>query len=125
MTSLKDTCQTLHFLGPALIGAAMYICAVTVYIKRFPENFFPGKFDAAGMASHVYVCLSIFNTENINTDVIQNVRMDLHPDNRIKLNVGLSKDFLRLNNYMNSTHIQANINTLPAIETSHSPSQYH
>ncbi|KAI9263833.1 hypothetical protein EDC94DRAFT_517778, partial [Helicostylum pulchrum] len=60
MTSLKDTCQTLHFLGPALIGAAMYICAVTVYIKRFPENFFPGKFDAAGMASHVYVCLSIF-----------------------------------------------------------------
>ncbi|GAA5806545.1 hypothetical protein HPULCUR_012081 [Helicostylum pulchrum] len=51
--------------------------------------------------------------------------MDLHPDNRIKLNVGPSEDFLPLNNYMNSNHIQENVNTSHAIEINHSPSQYH
>lgn len=64
MASLKGAMVTLAFLKPLLIGAAMYICGVTVYAKRFPEKFFPGKFDAAGMTSHaiwhVFVCLGIF-----------------------------------------------------------------
>ncbi|KAG2195893.1 hypothetical protein INT47_002936 [Mucor saturninus] len=66
MASMKGSHQTLLFLKPALIGAAMYICGVTVYAKRFPEKFFPGKLDAAGMTSHaiwhVFVCLGIFFT---------------------------------------------------------------
>ncbi|KAI9263942.1 hemolysin-III related-domain-containing protein [Helicostylum pulchrum] len=66
MASLKGAMVTLAFLKPLLIGAAMYICGVTVYAKRFPEKFFPGKFDAAGMTSHaiwhVFVCLGIFFT---------------------------------------------------------------
>ncbi|KAI8098179.1 hemolysin-III related-domain-containing protein [Gilbertella persicaria] len=64
MTTVKGTTNTAVFLKPALLGAVMYICGVTVYGKRFPEKFFPGKFDAAGMTSHaiwhVFVCLGIF-----------------------------------------------------------------
>lgn len=64
MATIKGLSDTLVFLKPALLGASMYVCGVTVYAKRFPEKFFPGKFDAAGMTSHaiwhVFVCLGIF-----------------------------------------------------------------
>ncbi|KAG2199345.1 hypothetical protein INT46_001659 [Mucor plumbeus] len=64
LTTVKGTIATGTFLKPALLGALMYICGVIVYGKRFPEKFFPGKFDAAGMTSHaiwhVFVCLGIF-----------------------------------------------------------------
>lgn len=64
LTTVKGVVETGVFLKPALIGALMYVCGVTVYGKRFPEKFFPGKFDAAGMTSHaiwhIFVCLGIF-----------------------------------------------------------------
>ena len=64
LTTVKGTIATGTFLKPALLGALMYICGVIVYGKRFPEKFFPGRFDAAGMTSHaiwhVFVCLGIF-----------------------------------------------------------------
>lgn len=64
MTTVKGAANTAVFLKPALLGSAMYVCGVTVYGKRFPEKFFPGKFDAAGMTSHaiwhIFVCLGIF-----------------------------------------------------------------
>lgn len=64
LMTIKGAVDTFLFLKPALISALMYICGVTVYAKRFPEKFFPGKFDAAGMTSHaiwhIFVCLGIF-----------------------------------------------------------------
>lgn len=64
LSSVKGFLHTLSFLKPALISCAMYTCGVIIYGKRFPEKFFPGKFDAAGMTSHaiwhIFVCLGIF-----------------------------------------------------------------
>ncbi|KAI7907192.1 hemolysin-III related-domain-containing protein [Cokeromyces recurvatus] len=64
LSTLKGLLVTLSFLKPVLIGCIMYTCGVIVYGKRFPEKFFPGKFDATGMTSHaiwhIFVCLGIF-----------------------------------------------------------------
>ncbi|KAI9469806.1 MAG: hemolysin-III related-domain-containing protein [Benjaminiella poitrasii] len=64
LSTLKGLVVTLSFLKPALVGCMMYTCGVIIYGKRFPEKFFPGKFDATGMTSHaiwhVFVCLGIF-----------------------------------------------------------------
>jgi adiponectin receptor len=69
LTTVKGAVETGVFLKPALIGALMYVCGVTVYGKRFPEKFFPGKFDAAGMTSHaiwhIFVCLGIFVSKSL------------------------------------------------------------
>ncbi|KAI8969297.1 hemolysin-III related-domain-containing protein [Mycotypha africana] len=64
LMTVKGVLVTAAFLKPALVSALMYICGVVIYGKRFPEKFFPGKFDAAGMTSHaiwhLFVCLGIF-----------------------------------------------------------------
>lgn len=63
LITVKGFVHSFEFLKPALLGAAMYVCGVTVYAKRFPEKFFPGKFDFTGMTSHaiwhIFVCLGI------------------------------------------------------------------
>jgi adiponectin receptor len=64
LVTVKGLVDSFEFLKPALMGCVMYICGVTVYAKRFPEKFFPGKFDFTGMTSHaiwhIFVCLGIF-----------------------------------------------------------------
>lgn len=64
LISMKGFLETVWFLKPALYGGLMYCAGVTVYAKRFPEKFFPGRFDFAGMTSHaiwhMFVCLGIF-----------------------------------------------------------------
>ncbi|CAO3651703.1 unnamed protein product [Mucor fragilis] len=56
--------STWHFFELAAVSVAMYILGVIVYANRFPEKFFPGRFDFAGLTSHaiwhVFVCLGIF-----------------------------------------------------------------
>ncbi|KAI8988881.1 hemolysin-III related-domain-containing protein [Pilobolus umbonatus] len=63
LTSLKGAMATMAYLKPSFLGALMYACGVTVYAKRFPEKFFPGRFDFMGMTSHaiwhIFVCLGI------------------------------------------------------------------
>ncbi|KAI7888849.1 hemolysin-III related-domain-containing protein [Mucor mucedo] len=55
---------TWTFFELAAVSVFMYILGVIVYANRFPEKFFPGKFDFAGLTSHaiwhVFVCLGIF-----------------------------------------------------------------
>ncbi|CEG67218.1 hypothetical protein RMATCC62417_03680 [Rhizopus microsporus] len=64
MITAKGWTESFEFLKPALLGSLMYLCGVTIYAKRFPEKFFPGKFDLMGMTSHaiwhIFVCLGIF-----------------------------------------------------------------
>jgi adiponectin receptor len=64
LISMKGFLETVWFLKPALYGGLMYCAGVTVYAKRFPEKFFPGRFDSTGMTSHaiwhMFVCLGIF-----------------------------------------------------------------
>ncbi|KAG1138169.1 hypothetical protein G6F37_010862 [Rhizopus arrhizus] len=64
LVTVNGLVDSFEFLKPALMGCVMYICGVTVYAKRFPEKFFPGKFDFTGMTSHaiwhIFVCLGIF-----------------------------------------------------------------
>ncbi|EIE89368.1 hypothetical protein RO3G_14079 [Rhizopus delemar RA 99-880] len=63
LITVKGFMDSFEFLKPAFFGSMMYICGVTVYAKRFPEKFFPGKFDFTGMTSHaiwhIFVCLGI------------------------------------------------------------------
>lgn len=64
LATVKGLIDSIEFLKPALKGIAMYICGVTIYANRFPEKFFPGRFDSMGMTSHAiwhfFVCLGIF-----------------------------------------------------------------
>ncbi|KAI9270840.1 hemolysin-III related-domain-containing protein [Sporodiniella umbellata] len=63
LITVKGLIHSFDFLKPALLGGMMYVCGVTVYAKRFPEKFFPGRFDFTGMTSHaiwhIFVCLGI------------------------------------------------------------------
>ncbi|KAJ8659125.1 hypothetical protein O0I10_005164 [Lichtheimia ornata] len=56
--------STMSFFQEAAISVAMYLLGVVVYINRFPEKFYPGRFDFAGMTSHaiwhIFVCLGIY-----------------------------------------------------------------
>ncbi|KAI9321587.1 hemolysin-III related-domain-containing protein [Dichotomocladium elegans] len=56
--------KSLDFFQEALISVAMYIFGVIVYANRFPEKFYPGRFDFAGMTSHaiwhIFVCFGIY-----------------------------------------------------------------
>ncbi|KAI9281047.1 hemolysin-III related-domain-containing protein [Sporodiniella umbellata] len=64
LATVKGLADSFEFLKPALMGIAMYVCGVTIYANRFPEKFFPGRFDSMGMTSHAiwhfFVCLGIF-----------------------------------------------------------------
>ncbi|KAI9014597.1 hemolysin-III related-domain-containing protein [Phycomyces nitens] len=55
---------TWSFLKLAAVSVAMYIFGVFIYVNRFPEKMYPGRFDFAGMTSHaiwhIFVCLGIF-----------------------------------------------------------------
>ncbi|KAI7873033.1 hemolysin-III related-domain-containing protein [Spinellus fusiger] len=55
---------TWDFLETAAVSVAMYIFGVLIYVNRFPEKIYPGKFDFAGMTSHaiwhIFVCLGIY-----------------------------------------------------------------
>lgn len=68
LASVKGVIPTLGFLKLALLGALMYVFGVIIYGQRFPEKFFPGRFDHTGMTSHaiwhVFVCLGIFVSLN-------------------------------------------------------------
>ncbi|KAI8340375.1 hemolysin-III related-domain-containing protein [Choanephora cucurbitarum] len=61
LNGLRATWQFFELAGVSVI---MYVLGVIVYANRFPERFYPGKFDFAGLTSHaiwhVFVCLGIF-----------------------------------------------------------------
>ncbi|KAI8992436.1 hemolysin-III related-domain-containing protein [Pilobolus umbonatus] len=61
---LNGAQATWEFFEMAGVGALMYTFGVIVYANRFPEKFYPGKFDALGLTSHaiwhIFVCLGIF-----------------------------------------------------------------
>ncbi|KAI7902826.1 hemolysin-III related-domain-containing protein [Cokeromyces recurvatus] len=61
---LNGFMRTWYFFELAAISVAMYSLGVIVYANRFPEKFYPGKFDLAGLTSHaiwhMFVCLGIF-----------------------------------------------------------------
>lgn len=64
LTFLNGFKATWAFFELAGISVLMYILGVIVYANRFPEKFYPGRFDLAGLTSHaiwhVFVCLGIF-----------------------------------------------------------------
>ncbi|KAI9314484.1 hemolysin-III related-domain-containing protein [Dichotomocladium elegans] len=55
---------TIKFLQWLLVSVSMYLLGVIFYANRFPEKFYPGRFDFAGMTSHaiwhVFVCFGIY-----------------------------------------------------------------
>ncbi|KAG0169363.1 hypothetical protein DFQ30_003710 [Apophysomyces sp. BC1015] len=55
---------TLSFLHLAAVSVTMYILGVVVYVNRYPEKMYPGRFDFAGLTSHaiwhVFVCFGIY-----------------------------------------------------------------
>lgn len=61
---LHGIAKTYQFMEPAAISVGMYLLGVLFYANRFPERYFPGRFDFAGMTSHaiwhVFVCFGIY-----------------------------------------------------------------
>lgn len=64
LACLNGLKATWHFFEIAGLSVLMYILGVIVYANRFPEKFYPGRFDYTGLTSHaiwhVFVCLGIF-----------------------------------------------------------------
>ncbi|KAI8374494.1 hemolysin-III related-domain-containing protein [Radiomyces spectabilis] len=61
---LNGLASTMEFFELAGVSVMMYLFGVIIYVNRFPERLFPGKFDFAGLTSHaiwhVFVCLGIY-----------------------------------------------------------------
>ncbi|KAI8144154.1 hemolysin-III related-domain-containing protein [Fennellomyces sp. T-0311] len=68
LISMNGFVATLSFFHMAGISVTMYLLGVVVYVNRFPEKLYPGRFDFAGMTSHaiwhVFVCLGIYVSYN-------------------------------------------------------------
>ncbi|KAG2221068.1 hypothetical protein INT45_009726 [Circinella minor] len=64
LVSLNGLLPTLSFFHLAAVSVMMYILGVIIYVNRWPEKLYPGRFDFFGMTSHaiwhVFVCLGIY-----------------------------------------------------------------
>lgn len=71
-----------------LLGYLSYSGGVLFYITRFPERFFPGKFDYFGSSHQIWHCFVNMGAYFVYSGILAYIS---HPEHLVCPNIGLSE----------------------------------